>query len=127
MDEEQTWYPYEGGVTIGKPGPLGGHVTRDEEWGDPEEPEDADARLTLEAVAGGYAVTANLYGGWLQETARFTDEAAALAAHEATREELTRLAALIPDEEDRDLVGAVAHLNREVAVFVARFGGEPTI
>jgi hypothetical protein len=128
MDEEQNWYPYDSGATLGKRGPAGGRVLRDDECGDPEETEDADARVTLESLPdGGFAVTANLYGGWLQETARFADEESASAAYTDAAAELSRLAELIPDEDDRDMAGAIESLNREVATFVARFGGEPTV
>lgn len=128
MDEERNWYPYESGGTLGKRGPAGGRVLRDEEYGDPEETEEADARVTLESLPdGGFAVTANLYGGWLQETARFTDEEKASGAYSEAAESLSRLAVLIPDEEERDLAGAIEALNGKVADFVARFGGEPTV
>ena len=128
MDEAPNWYPYEAGETMGKRGPAGGRISRDEEWGDSEEPEDADARITLEALPGGeFAVTVNLYGGWMQETARFSDEAGATAAYARAAEELSRLADFIPDEDERDMAGAIETLNREVAAFAARFGGSPTI
>lgn len=128
MDEERSWYPYEAGETAGKRGPASGRVLRDEEWGDAEEPEDADARLTLESLPDGrFAVTANLYGGWLQETARFADEEAASAAYAGAAGELTELAGFIPEEDERDMAGAMERLNREVTAFAARFGGEPTI
>ena len=113
---------------MGKRGPANGNVVRDEEWGDAEEPEDADARLTLETLAdGGFAVTANLYGGWLQETARFADEAGAAAAYTRAAGELSRLAGFIPEEDERDMAAAIETLNREVAAFAVRFGGEPTL
>lgn len=128
MDEAPNWYPYEAGETIGKRGPAGGRILRDEEWGDREEPEDADARITLETLpAGDFAVTVNLYGGWLQETARFADEPGASSAYAKAADDLSRLADFIPDEDERDIAGAIGTLNREVATLVARFGGSPTI
>ncbi|MBC8136327.1 MAG: hypothetical protein H8F28_10615 [Fibrella sp.] len=128
MDEARNWYPYESGETMGKRGPAAGRILCDEEWGDSEEPEDADARMTLETLPDGdFAVTANLYGGWLQETARFADEASAAAAYTRAAAELSHLADFIPDEEERDMAGAIETLNREVAAFAVRFGGEPTI
>ncbi|MBC7807077.1 MAG: hypothetical protein H7145_13110 [Akkermansiaceae bacterium] len=127
MDEARDWYPYESGETMGKRGPAGGRILRDEEWGDVDELEDADARVTLETHPGGdFTVTANLYGGWVQETARFADEEAASMAYAEAAGELSRLADFIPDEEERDMAGAVETLNREVAAFALRFGGKPT-
>lgn len=128
MDEERNWYPYESGATTGKRGPAGGRILRDEEWGDADEPEDADARVTLETLTeGGFAVTANLYGGWLQETARFADEENASQAYTKAMAELSDLAEFIPDEDERDMTGAIEKLNGAVASFVAQFGGAPTI
>ncbi|MBC8143445.1 MAG: hypothetical protein H7Y38_18610 [Armatimonadetes bacterium] len=125
--DERTWQPYEDGATMGQTGLVGGIITRDEELGDPEEPEDADARLTIETVPDGFAVTANLYGGWLQETARFGSESEAQSAFDAAKSELFHLADLIPDEEDGNIDAAVATLNREVAAFATAFGGSPTL
>ena len=127
MDDERTWNPTEAGATLGKTGLVSGTIVRDEEYGDPDDPEDADARVTLEAVPDGYVVTANLYGGWLQETVRFVSEADADAAYDAAKAELSRLAALIPDEEDSDMDAAIALLNNKVAGFVSRSGGKPTL
>ena len=128
MDDERSWYPYETGKTLGKRGPAGGRIVRDEEWGDVEEPEDADARITLEQLADGlYTVTVNLYGGWLQETARFDEEGTAITAYQSACNELAQLADLIPDEETRDMERALTLLNDKVAVFMRVFGGEPTL
>ena len=128
MELEQTWYPYEAGETMGKRGAAGGQICQDEEWGDSEEPEDADARITLETLhEAGWAVTVNLYGGWLQETARFSEALLALKSYEAAKSELARLSEFIPDEDTRNLTGAIETLNQEVAAFVIRFGGEPTV
>ena len=126
-DEYRTWNPYDAGATLGKTGLVAGKIGRDEEYGDADDPEDADARVTLETVPDGYAVTANLYGGWLQETARFAREADANAAFEMAKTELSRLADLIPDEDDKNVDDAVDALNRAVAVFASHFGGQPTL
>lgn len=123
MEMDRTWYTYENGTTVGRRGPAEGSVRRDEEFGDEEEPEDADARATLEALTDGtFAVTANLYGGWLQETAIFATEETANVSFEDAKSELARLADLIPDEDDKNIAAQVTALNQEVATFVARFG-----
>ena len=70
MDDEPQiglWYSTNGGRNIDALGPENGYILRDEELGDPEEPEDADARITLEhgrVENPGFFVTAQLYGGW---------------------------------------------------------------
>lgn len=127
MDEDEDagiWYPYEDGDTINDVGPEGGYVLRDEEYGDPEDPEDADIRLTLEqgkAEDPGFFLTANLYGGWLYQVTKHTSEADAAARYEAVKPDLIRLAAMIPMEEDRDIPGKVQKLTEAVADFEKRF------
>jgi hypothetical protein len=123
-DEAGIWYPYEDGDTINDIGPEGGYVLRDEEYGDPEDPEDADIRLTLEqgkADNPGFFVTANLYGGWLYQVSKHTSEANAVAHYEAAKPEMIRLAEMIPMEDDRDVQGKVQKLLEAVADFEKRF------
>lgn len=127
QDEEWTpeWYPYEQGETIGEIGPEGGYVLRDIEYGDPEDPEDADARLTVEqgkADAPGFPVTATLYG-WMYHTVRYPTQVAADAGYEAMREELERLRELLPYEEDgpKKIQEKAAALTEAISSFEARF------
>lgn len=123
-DEEEEeyqpeWYPYEKGVTVGDIGPAHGFVLRDEEYGDPEDEEDADARVTLEqgrADNPGFFVTATLYG-WLFHTQRLPDEASGTTAYEETRTELERLTEMLPYEEDRNVQEKVRLLTIEVEEF----------
>lgn len=119
------WYAYEGGVTVGKRGPEGGVVLSDEEWGDPDDPEDADARLTLERGLETFSVVANLYGGWLYVVAPRADEASAHAAREELRAELERLSALIPMEDERDVKGKVQVLLSACAEVESRYSLPP--
>lgn len=126
MDEDDAgnWYPYEGGDTINDIGPEGGYILRDEEFGDSEDPEDADIRLTLEqgkADNPGFFLTANLYGGWLYQVTKHASEADGIAHYEAAKPELLRLAALIPMDDDRDVQGKVQKLLEAVAEFEKRF------
>jgi len=123
-DNGYQWLPYDNGRTVGVYGPEGGFVLRDEEFRDPDEPEDADARLTLEqlpvSLAGSgpaFALTATLYSGWLMHPWRVGDEATARAAFDATKPELAALAAMIPDEDDRDIAARVETLNRAAEAF----------
>lgn len=122
-DEERVWYAYENGASLGRPGPAGGIVRRDEELGDKDDPEDADARLTLEQEGSAFMLTAQLYP-WMLHTRAADDAAAADAAFEAMRPELSRLAALIPYDDDPDIAGRVAALEAAIEAFTRRFPGQ---
>jgi hypothetical protein len=120
-----TWYPFESGETIGRRGPEGGRVVLDIELGDPDDPEDADARLTLESDGESYArVVANLYGGWLYLAVERRSEVEGQVLFEELKLELERLSDLIPMEGDRDIDARVATLMNEVGLIEARFGTE---
>lgn len=123
-EELGEWYPYEDGDTINKIGPEGGYVLRDEEFGDPEEPEDADIRLTLEqgrVENPGFFVSANLYGGWMYHVVRRESEAEAVALYDALKPELERLAGMLPYEGDRDIEGKARSLIEAVEELQQRF------
>lgn len=126
-DEESQvglWYSTNGGRNIDALGPESGYILRDEELGDPEEPEDADARITLEhgrVENPGFFVTAQLYGGWLFLTVRRSTQAEGETLYEALREELETLTALLPYEGERNLAGKVVDLNAAVANLEARY------
>ncbi|MFM7320802.1 MAG: hypothetical protein ACKO5K_04665 [Armatimonadota bacterium] len=104
------WIPTEEGATIGAPGPEGGRVLADSEWADPEDPEDADARLTIESADEGFRVIGQLYGGWFHRIECFPSLAAAETGAEWFRATLERLAGMIPYEEDRDVPRKVREL-----------------
>ena len=119
----ELWYPYENGDTIGEVGFDGGIILRDEEYGDPNDAEYADARLTLERGGIGLEsrrLTANLYG-WLQAQRDYPAEAKALADFDHLKGELSRLADLIPDEDDRTIALQVETLGRELDVLKHTF------
>ena len=123
MDEiEYAWYSTDGGRTVGRRGPEGGHIVADAEWGDPDDDEAADARLTIErADAGGFVITAQLYGGWLyfSRPTETLDQAEALA--DRLRDDLTRLSDQIPEEDERDIPRKVAALNQAIAEVEAAY------
>ena len=133
MDDEEltpSWYPYESGATVGQRGPEGGAVLSDEELGDPDDPEDADARLTLERGENFHTVVANLYGGWLYLACERTTEADARSAYEALRGELEKLTALIPMDDERDIPTKVKALLQSAAEVESRFASpdrKPTV
>jgi hypothetical protein len=124
-EERAVWYPYAGGSTINTVGGAGGYVLRDEELGDPDDPEEADARLTLEQGridAPGFILTATLYG-WLFHSVRYPDESEATAAYDAMRAELTAMSELIPYEEDgpKHITEKADKLGAAIAAFESRF------
>ena len=104
-DYDGFWYAYEGGATIGERGSENGYVLCDEELGDPDDPEAADARVTLEqgdVEKPGYFYSIILHP-WLfhvhrQEPA--DGEARAREIFEAIKVRLIDLARLLPYEED---------------------------
>jgi hypothetical protein len=102
---ESLWYSTEGGRNIGQLGIESGYILRDEELGDPQEPEDAEARITLEqgrVENPGFFVTAQLYGGWLFLTVRRETQPEAEALYDTLRAELERLSGKMPYEGQRD-------------------------
>lgn len=105
MDDEisRDWIPTEGGATIGEPGPEGGRVLADSEWADPDDPEDADARLTLEEDGMGFRTVAVLYGGWYSRSDWFRTRQEGDHALEILRSDLERLAAMIPYEGEPNI------------------------
>ena len=115
------WYAYEAGQSIGRRGSENGVILRDDEYGDPEDPEDADARITLERVGATpeYAITCGVYG-WMFHTRFFESEEAAQAAFDLIKPELERLAGMIPYEEDRDVEAKAKALGEASADFVRR-------
>ena len=119
------WYAYENGATKGSDG-ENGLVLRDEQLGDEDDWENADARITLEqggTETPGFFITATLYG-WLFVTTKRTIQTEAEALYDAMKAELTRLAALIPFEEDgKTRIAEKARLLSEgVAEFERAFG-----
>ena len=112
MDDEtpRAWIPTEGGTTIGAAGPEGGRVVQDVEWADPDDPEDADARLTVEVSGEATVVVAQLHGGWMRRVERFATSTSAEQGTQWLRTELERLAGMIPYEEDRDVPRKVREL-----------------
>lgn len=126
MDDDELlgiWYPYEGGATIGQAGPEGGILLQDEEFGVPDEEEEAHARLTLERTTNsGFTLTATLYG-WMYLTRRVSEEAEARGDYERLRAELERLCDLFPYEEDGPALAAkkADDLAAAVADVEARF------
>ena len=123
---ESIWYSTEGGRTIGQLGMESGIILRDEELGNPEEPEDAEARITLEQGRvgnPGFFVTAQLYGGWLFLTVRREAKPDAEAIYDTLHAELERLAGIMPYEGEgqRDVVIRATRAAAEAAAVEARY------
>lgn len=104
-DYEGIWYDYEGGATVGQIGGENGYVLRDEELGDPDDPEAADARITLEqgrVTNPGMLYSVTLYGWMFQVHKRepATTKEHALEVFDRIKTRLTEMAYLLPYEED---------------------------
>jgi hypothetical protein len=124
-ETDAEWYPYEDGRTINQLGGQGGYVLRDEELGDPEDPEAADARLTLEqgrADNPGFFLTATIYG-WMLTTVKRATQADANIDYDAMHVALTRLVGLLPYEEDgpKRIEAKARLLTDAIAAFESRF------
>jgi hypothetical protein len=120
---EPSWYPYEGGITIGEFGPEKGFILQDEEYGDPEDDEDSDARITLEqgrADNPGFFLTAALYG-WLFHTYRCESESIAKEKYVEIKAELEQLTELLPYEGERDVSGKSDILVKAVSDFEKKY------
>lgn len=88
-----TWYPFNHGQTVGRPGSEGGIILRDEEYLQ-------TARITLEKkrVASRFVITCGVYG-WMLHTRFFDTETLAAHEYESMKVELERIAALISREQ----------------------------
>ena len=122
MDErERSWYPMDGGETIGQRGPGKGTIIADAEFGDPGDTEDSDARLTLERLTNGsFVLTGQVYP-WAFGQAVASTEADADVIAEHIRKRLELIAVSIPDEDERDLAQKTATLQRLCSDFEAEY------
>ena len=106
------WYQFKNGESLGQIGSEGGKTLRDEEHED-------GARVTFEHVRDNrFTITCGIYG-WMVHTRFFNSEADAQAGFDETKDELSKILALIPLESEPDddklEVAKVA-----IAVFVER-------
>ncbi|MGH9933088.1 MAG: hypothetical protein ACREA9_28220 [Pyrinomonadaceae bacterium] len=89
------WYPFKSGDSIGQAGSEGGKILCDEEHAD-------GARVTLEHVRDSrFTVTGGIYG-WLVHTRFFNSEPTARIGFDETEDELSKILALIPIENEAD-------------------------
>jgi hypothetical protein len=87
------WYQFKNGESIGQTGSEGGKILRDEEH-------TVGARVTLEDVRSTrFTITCGIYG-WMVHTRFFESEAAAQIGFDETKDELTKIVALIPLEDE---------------------------
>jgi hypothetical protein len=87
------WYSFNDGESIEQIGSEGGKILRDEEHSD-------GARVTLEFVRSNrFTITCGIYG-WMVHTRFFDSETAGLVGFDETKDELGKILALIPMEDD---------------------------
>jgi hypothetical protein len=106
------WYSFKEGESIGQIGSEGGKILCDEEHGD-------GARITLEHVRNNrFTITCGIYG-WMVHTRFFSSEVAAQIGFDETKDELSKILALIPPEDEGD-DGSLNAAKIAIADFVER-------
>ena len=87
------WYFFKNGESIGQTGSESGRILRDDEHVD-------GARVTLEQVRNNrFTITCGIYG-WMMHTRFFDSEANGQIGFEETKDELDKIIALIPTEDE---------------------------
>lgn len=109
------WGPYLGGATVGKKGPLGGLVLRDEALLD-------DARMTLEE--GGPHAPFSIFceiRGWLEHSVVATGRSEARELFEAMKDALGPIIETIPFSDSPDDTEQMHYVEQQLASFVTLF------
>ena len=89
------WCQFKDGKSIGQTGSESGRILRDEEHRD-------GARVTLEHVRDNrFTITCGIYG-WMVHTRFFNSEASAQIGFDETKNELSKILALISLESEAD-------------------------
>ncbi len=110
-----SWYPFEDGKTLGKVGPEGGVITRDEEHG-------SGARVTLERDGGSapWSISCGIYG-WMTHTRFLASEEEAEREFGEMKAELERLMGMIPMEGEAEMEAKGHAAVNALGDFVERF------
>jgi hypothetical protein len=115
VSDDENWYPFEAGRSIGTPGSEGGPILADDEHVD-------GARITLERDCGSapFAITCGIYG-WMVHTRWFGQEAEARAEYAAMKQALDAIIATIPLENDPDRDARMKETTRRIEAFIKQF------
>jgi len=114
-DDPDSWYPFDGGRSVGTPCSEAGAILADDEHA-------LGARITLErdgAVAP-FAITCGIYG-WMMHTRFFGTEAEARLAYVAMQQALGEIMLTIPLDGDPDRDPLMTDVMHRVGDFVERF------
>jgi hypothetical protein len=113
--EPASWYPFDGGRSVGTAGSEAGTVMLDDEH-------ELGARLTLErdGAAAPFAITCGIYG-WMMHTRFFATEADARLAYDAMKQALGEIMLTIPLDGDPDRDARMQDVTRSIGDFVERF------
>ncbi len=111
----ESWYPFEGGRTVGQRGPENGVILQDEEHAN-------GARITLECgcSAAPFAITCSIYG-WMVHTRYFPTEESAQQAFKEMKFELANILRLIPNENDPEAETKLQVVGKMLLDFIERF------
>jgi hypothetical protein len=115
VSEEDNWYLFDGGRTVGASGSEGGTTLADEEhiYG---------ARITLErdCRTAPFAITCGIYG-WMLHTRWFSREEDARRDYMAMKQALDAIVLAIPLETDPDRDARMKETSRRIGAFIERF------
>ena len=109
------WAPYLGGETIGRRGPLGGVVLRDEALAD-------EARMTLEEGAphAAFSLFCEIRG-WLEHAVVASARSEARDLFEAMKDALAPIVETIPLADAPESAEQMRYVEQQLAAFVALF------
>ncbi len=114
-----SWYPVQGGRTVGTRGSEGGPILQDEEHPD-------GARITLERPEWQgeprpvCAITCGIYG-WMAHTRFFASDTEGEQAFGEMKTSLEEILAMQPDANDPHLRAKMRDVVAAIAAFVERF------
>ena len=113
--EPTSWYPFDGGGSVGTAGAEAGTVMLDDEH-------ELGARITLErdGATAPFAITCGIYG-WMMHTRFFGAEADARSAYDAMQQALGDVVLTIPLDGDPDRDAGMKDVTRRIGEFVERF------
>lgn len=114
-DGAGSWYPFDGGRSVGTEGSEAGTILADDEH-------ELGARITLErdGRTAPFAITCGIYG-WMMHMRFFATEADARLAHDAMRQALGEIMLTIPLDGDPDRDARMTEVTRRIVEFVERF------
>jgi hypothetical protein len=114
-DDATTWYPFDGGRSVGTPGSEAGTILADDEHA-------LGARITLDrdGATAPFAITCGIYG-WMMHTRFFGTEADARLAYDAMTRALGEIMLTIPLDGDPDRDARMTDVMGRIREFVERF------